>query len=128
MSFQTYHGSCDCGKVRFETELDLDAGTFKCNCKICWKGRFWGAMAKSDTFRLLSGEGDLTVYGQARLHHFCRHCGIKVFGRGADGVRIAVNLAVLDDLDPHVLAKAPVRYVDGRRDNFTTTPDFTGHL
>ncbi len=128
MSLQTYHGSCDCGKVKFEVALDLDAGTFKCNCKICWKARFWGASAKSEAFRLLSGKDDLLIYGNQRLHHFCKHCGIKLFGRSADGARVAVNMAALDDLDPQLLARAPVRYVDGLRDNFTAVPDFTGHL
>ncbi len=128
MPSQTYHGSCDCGKVRFEVGLDLDAGTFKCNCKICWKGRFWGAVAQPDTFRLLSGEADLTVYGDRRRHHFCRYCGIKLFGRGVDGVRIVVSVAALDDADPKALVRAPVRYVDGLHDNFKAAPDFTEHL
>lgn len=128
MSTQIYHGSCDCGKVRFETALDPGAGTFKCNCKICWKTRFWGAVVKPETFRLLSGKDDLTVYGTQRLHHFCKHCGIKLFGRGADGVRVVVSVAALDDLDPKVLAGAPIRYVDGLHDKFKDPPDFTAHL
>ena len=128
MALKTWHGSCDCGRVKFEVDMDLDAGTFKCNCKICWKYRFWGAMVKSDAIRLLSGEGELTAYGGQRLHYFCRHCGIKLFGRSADGLRVAVSLAALDDLDPQVLAKAPVRYVDGLHDNFTAVPDFKEQL
>lgn len=128
MPLQTYQGSCDCGKVRFEAALDLDAGTFKCNCKLCWKARFWGAIVKPETFKLLSGEDDLTIYGISRFHHFCRHCGIKLFGRGADGVRVVVSMAALDDLDPRVLVRVPVRYVDGLHDNFKAIPDFTAHL
>lgn len=128
MAIQTFHGSCDCGKVRFETGLDLDAGTFKCNCKICWKFRFWGAVAVPNTFRVLSGENNLSDYGERRHHYFCKSCGIKVFGRGADGVRVVVSIAALDDLDPRVLVQAPVRYVDGLHDNFTAVPDFKEHL
>lgn len=128
MSQKKYYGSCSCGKVRFEVELDIDLGTFKCNCTICWKGRFWGAGVKPETFHILSGKDDLTVYGNQRLHHFCKHCGIKIFGRGADGVRIVVNLAALDDLDLKELSCAPVRFVDGRNDNFKGEPDFTDYL
>lgn len=128
MSLQTYHGSCDCGKAQFEIDLDLDAGTFKCNCKICFKGRFWGAVTKSDNFRLLSGKSELTVYGSKRLHYFCKHCGIKLFGLGADGIRMVVSMAALDNLDPKILAKTSIRYVDGLHDNFQAAPDFTGHL
>lgn len=128
MTFQTYHGSCYCGKVRFEAGLDLDAGTFKCNCGICWKKRFWGAVVKPENFRLISGSDDLTVYGTQRLHHFCRHCGIKLFGKSADGSRMVISVSSLDDLDPEVLVRVPVRFVDGKHDNFTGTPDFTAHL
>ncbi len=128
MAAKTYHGSCDCGKVRFETVFDIQKGTFKCNCRLCWKQRFWGAMVPADSFKILSGEGDLSKYGARRVHHFCRHCGIKIFGRGTDAQRVAINLAALDNLPPEDLAEAPVALVDGLHDNFNQTPSFSGHL
>lgn len=128
MTYRIYHGSCDCGNIRFETGLDLESGTFKCNCKLCWKVRFWGAFINADTFHIQTGEENLSVYGERRKHFFCKSCGVKLFGRGADGVRMVVSVAALDDLDPKELAKAPVRYVDGLHDNFGERPDFTEHL
>ena len=59
---KTYHGSCHCGGVRFECELDLAEGTSKCNCSICTKTRFWKALVKAEALRLLEGEYVLVDY------------------------------------------------------------------
>src|SRR5688572_20324040 len=126
MGAKTYHGSCACGKVRFEVMLDLADGTFKCNCTICTKTRLWAASVKPDAVKMLSGETDLTTYARGVDHLFCRHCGIKPFGRGnlpeAGGEFVAINLGTLDDLTPEEWAQAPVQYMDGRHDNWREEP------
>lgn len=128
MPLKSYHGSCDCKKVAFEVNLDFSKGTFKCNCHICWKGRLWGIGTTPDQFKLVRGEPELSIYGTNVLHHFCRHCGIKVFGRTADGKSMAIMVSVLDDLSPEELVKAPVHYFDGLHDDFKNPPIFTAHL
>lgn len=130
-----YHGSCHCGTVRFECELDLAQGTSKCNCSICTKSRFWKAITKADAFRLREGSHALAEYqfGSNTIHHFfCRRCGVKPFGRGhleaLGGEFYAVNVACLDDASDEELAQAPVQYQDGRNDDWESRPPETRYL
>ena len=132
---KTYRGSCHCGAVRFEADIDLSKGSVKCNCSICTKMRNWLAMVKPEDFRLLEGEDELNDYQFARkvIHHlFCRRCGVHPFGWADSpdfgGKAYAVNLACLDDATDEELAGMPVNYVDGRNDDWKTPPAETRHL
>jgi hypothetical protein len=130
MALKTYSGSCHCGTVRYQADIDLSEGTNKCNCSICTKARAWFVLVKPDRFRLLAGaeaqgEYQWTPPGRSNpiLHYlFCKTCGVRAFGWGETkslgGKWYFVSVASLDDADPDELAAAPIRYADGRHDRF----------
>ncbi len=132
---KTYHGSCHCGAVRFEADIDFAQGTDKCNCSICTKTRNWSVIIKPDGFRLLSGEDALSNYrfGSMQAEHlFCRNCGVRPFGRGyieqIGGAFVSVRVNCLDDLDLGELLAAPVKYANGRDNAWWNPPDEIRHL
>ena len=131
---KTYRGSCHCGAVRFEADLDLTQATFRCNCSICRRTRFWAAVARADGFRLLSGQDVLTQYlfnRRKNQHYFCRHCGVRAFGIGTEtpiGLMYGVNLGCLEEVSEEELSKLQVTYVDGRDDRWQQAPQFLSHL
>ena len=131
---KTYRGSCHCGAVRYEADIDLSEGTGRCNCSICAKRRFWGTTVRPEQFRLLSGEDALGDYrfNTNNVHHrFCRTCGTATFGHGyieeVGGAFYSVSLATLENADAD-LAEAPVKYMDGANDNWWNAPGEIRHL
>lgn len=49
---KTYKASCHCGRVRLEADLDLDDGSFRCNCTSCGKNRLWLAPVAAGDYGL----------------------------------------------------------------------------
>jgi hypothetical protein len=138
---KTYAGSCHCGAIAFECELDLSRGTNRCNCSFCRKARFWMAIVPISSFRLLKGEAELRDYQHTPagmpapfLHlQFCGRCGVRPFTRGGFFAPLgsefyAVNLACLDNVTEEELVNAPVNYVDGLSGSFGPIQGETRHL
>jgi hypothetical protein len=136
MSVETYQGSCHCGAVRFEADLDLADGSNRCNCSYCAKVRAWFTFAKgADRFRVLDGaaisEFRWVPPGDDESHltfSFCRTCGVRCFARGnlehLGGTFHAVHVPTLA-LTTDQLLSMPIRYINGRDRRYDETPAHT---
>lgn len=116
------HGSCHCGKTKFEMAVP-PAETTSCTCSYCHKtGALWAYCAPED-FKLLTPEGDRALYewGTKTIkHYFCEVCGVATYGISPDWVdnkpdfsvqKLGVNARLLDDVDIGVI---PVTVIDGK--------------
>ncbi len=112
----THHGSCHCGRIRFDVEGSIDAA-LACNCSICQrKGSLLWFVPRS-ALRLLTPEGDAASYTfnrHAIQHRFCPVCGIHPYGEGKapnGDAMAAVNIRCIEGVD---LEAIPVKHFDGR--------------
>jgi hypothetical protein len=114
---QTYFGGCQCGKVRYEVQLDIGE-VLACNCSRCGRLGSLLAFAPATRFKLLSGDVDLTKFefNQHTIQHqFCSTCGIQSFAIGTHpktGAKMAaINVRCVDGVDADALK---VKKVDGK--------------
>jgi hypothetical protein len=138
MATKTYKGSCHCGKVKFEVDIDLAKGSGKCNCTYCTKLRNWSVLVNPEALKNVQGEEEMSYYMAAGRpeeygkHGFCKHCGISTFSRGhleqVGGDYVSIQLASLDDASIDELVSGPVRYADGRNNNWMNPPADTRNL
>jgi hypothetical protein len=135
MTQKTYHGSCHCGAVKYEADLDFEKGTGRCNCTYCFKTRSWGALLKPEQFRLIAGEGETSDYqfGMKVGHHrFCATCGIATHGEGhleqLGGDFVSIQVSTLDDVTPEEYAAVAIQFQDGRHDNWWNEPKVKSYL
>ena len=133
---KTYHGGCHCGAVKFSADLDLAAGTSRCNCSYCRKLRTWSARSTPAGFHLDKGADDLGSYvfenGTGAEHRFCRTCGLTLFVTGdipeLGGAYVSVMVSVLEDATEEELIAAPLTWCDGLHNNWWNPPAEVRHL
>ena len=123
-----YQGSCHCGAVKFEADVDLTTAS-RCNCSICTKTAVTGAIGKPDALTVLAGEDVVAVYEwghKVSQRYFCPRCGIHCYARGhlaeLGGDYISINVNCLDGVE---LAALSVVHWDGRHNNWEGGPRAT---
>jgi hypothetical protein len=122
-NIKTHKGSCHCGLITFEVDIDASAGTM-CNCRICTKLGGRQAIVKPDALRITSDASKHGNYGNAiGGRTFCTTCGVHTFGHGdlpeLGGAFVSVNLNSLDDIEQNDIT---LMHWDGRHDNWQSGP------
>jgi len=116
VALQTYHGSCHCGRVRFEIDAEISK-LMACNCSHCSKAGWLLLQVPPEHFRFLAGQEALRPYlfnKHRILHQFCESCGIHPFSRpAAEATTYMVNARCLNDYDPEAAAPEILQF-DGR--------------
>jgi hypothetical protein len=121
MANHRHTGSCHCGAVRYQVELDLEQPVSRCNCRLCTKLGQTGAIVKPAAFELVQGDAVLREHRSNPIagRFSCGSCGIYLFSRGhldaVGGDFVSVNVNTVDGLDPAALT---VQHWDGRHDNW----------
>ena len=110
---QTYHGSCHCGQIEFEVDMDLDHVRV-CDCSLCRKRGALNHRVEDSALRMLTPIDRVTLYQWhtcTAKDYFCPTCGILPFRRPRTAPDMwTVNVRCLDEVDLNAI---PIRYVYG---------------
>ena len=113
---ETRVGTCHCGAVRFE--VDLEDGLVnlrRCNCSLCRRKGAIMAGVPLARLRVTAGAEKLTLYQwntRTARHYFCSVCGIYTHHqRRSNPNEYGFNVACLEGVDPFALG--PIGLADG---------------
>jgi hypothetical protein len=111
-----YHGSCHCGRIRFEVEGEVQRA-MACNCSICSRKGVLMWFVPRERLELKTPDEDASTYTFNKhviRHRFCPVCGIHPYGEGVDpkgNAMAAINLRCIENI---TLDAIPVDHFDGR--------------
>jgi len=110
---KTVTGSCHCGAVVFEVDLDNGLeNARRCNCSLCRRKGAVMVGVPLDRLRVVQGADKLTLYqwnSRTAKHYFCSVCGIYTHHqRRSNPNEYGVNVGCLDGVDPFALGEVPV--------------------
>jgi len=98
------NGSCHCGAIRFEAEID-PSKVHVCHCTDCQKlsGSAYRVVSRApyDSFRVLSGQPKKYVKqadsGRNMIQAFCPDCGTPIYGaHETDPTFCGIRVTTLD--------------------------------
>ena len=113
---ETKIGSCHCGAVFFEVDLQNGFENLRrCNCSLCRRKGAVMASVAIERLRVVKGEDKLSLYQwntkQAK-HYFCSICGVYTHHqRRSKPGEYGFNVACIEGVDPFALGSVAI--VDG---------------
>jgi len=113
MMHQTKKGSCHCGAVEFEVELENGFEDIRrCNCSLCRRKGAVIASVPLAKLRVTKGSDNLTLYQwntKTAKHYFCKTCGIYTHHqRRSRPDLFGFNVACIEGVDPFAFRDVPV--------------------
>ncbi|WP_263769628.1 GFA family protein [Propionivibrio soli] len=102
---ETKKGSCHCGAVEFEVDLENGFGELRrCNCSLCRRKGAIIASVPLNRLRVTKGADMLTLYQWNTMtakHYFCSVCGIYTHHQRRSNPNLfGFNLACIEGVDP----------------------------
>ncbi|NKE66284.1 GFA family protein [Ramlibacter sp. RBP-2] len=122
---ETRTGSCHCGAVVFEVDLeDGFENLRRCNCSLCRRKGAVMASVPLERLRIVRGEDKLALYQwntRRARHYFCSACGIYTHHqRRSKPTEYGFNVACIEGVDPGALG--PVAMGDGAAQSLVGGP------
>lgn len=106
-----YRGSCHCGAVTVDVDMDPPSEAISCNCSHCGRKGFVLTFVPRDKVTV-GGEENLGEYRfnkKVIAHRFCKECGTQPFaeGPGPSGPGAMINLRCVPDLNLNSITITP---------------------
>ncbi len=96
----TVTGGCQCGAVRYRTDVMLD-NAHLCHCRMCQKavGNIFAALVATPNASLTWTRGQPSIFKSSdhAERGFCSQCGTPLFYNSLDNERINLTMGSLDN-------------------------------
>ncbi len=119
-------GTCHCGAVEFEVDLENGFEELRrCNCSMCKRRQNVVASVSINKLKVLRGNDRLNSYQfntMTAKHYFCSICGIYTHHlRRSNRNQYGFNVSCLEGVDPYALGEIPI--VDGANNHLSIPLD-----
>lgn len=107
------HGSCHCGAVEFQVELENGFEDIRrCNCSLCRRKGAVIASVPLARLQVTKGAENLALYQwntKTAKHYFCKTCGIYTHHQRRSRPELfGFNVACIEGVDPYAFKNVAI--------------------